>query len=162
MEFSGGVDLFGQPLIERGGRRGRPPHVRTEENSNKVNLLFACGYELKDVAAALGITQPTLRKHYFSECEGRRIAAVRMRALQLARLNTQAADGNVAAEKALIAIIEREQMKQQSARFGDKPRPALTAKGIKQQRREAAWDAGKDDPDWGDLLHGEGERALPN
>ena len=108
--LEGVVDLFGCPVRRERGR-GRPAHVWTLENSNKVNLLFACGYDIKDVAAALGITQPTLRKHYFSEVEQRRVARIRVRALQLERLNRAADAGNVAAEKALAGMIQGEVVK---------------------------------------------------
>lgn len=140
-EISGDVDLFGEPVIYRDTRAGRPEHARTLENASKVSLLFACGYAVKDVAAALGITQPTLRKHYFHELGQRRVAGLKMKALQLARLNAEADKGNVSAEKALFAIIEREQVKQYSDRMAGradtperKPRPL----GKKEEQKNAA------------------------
>lgn len=105
------LDLFGQPVRQRREGRGRPEHVWSLQNSQKINLLFACGRDIKDVAAAVGLSVPTLRKHYFSECEGRRHAAIRMRALQLSRLNAEADKGNVAAEKALAGMIQSEQVR---------------------------------------------------
>lgn len=154
------LDLFGMAVCERRQGRGRPEHVWTMENSNKINLLFACGVDVKDVAAAIGITQPTLRKHYSSEVAGRRIAALRLKGKQLARLNAMAEEGIVTAERTLMMMVEREQMKNSSAAFADKAKPAR--KGLKEARRDAAWDAGKGDDDWGPLLHSESGKSLPN
>ena len=60
------TDLFGLPVPREKGR-GRPPHVWTLENSNKVNLLFACGHTPIEIAQVLGIAKPTFYKHYFNE-----------------------------------------------------------------------------------------------
>lgn len=118
------LDLFGQPVRQRREGRGRPEHVWTKENSQKISLLFACGRDIKDVAAAIGLAIPTLRKHYFSECEGRRHAGIRMRAVQLARLNAEAEKGNVAAEKALAAMIQSEQVRAMSDQVSTRGRSA--------------------------------------
>lgn len=107
VEKSGGVDLFGDPIIVRNAKRGRPEHERTERNANKVSLLFAMGYEVKDVAAALGITQPTLRKHYFSEVQQRDAMRLKLEAEQLSNLFDSAKDGNVGAMKKLLDRVDR-------------------------------------------------------
>ena len=70
-ENSGDVDLFGDPVVYREPKRGRPEHVRTHRIAAKISLLFAMGRSVADVAKAVGITQPTLRKHYFSEVQQR-------------------------------------------------------------------------------------------
>lgn len=144
-EYSGEVDLFGEPVIIRDTKAGRPEHVRTVENANKVSLLFACDYSVKDVAAALGITQPTLRKHYFHEITQRRHAKLKLTGLQLARLNSEAAKGNVAAEKALSVLVEREQTRNLSEHVlgrGKMKRNEPKAKplGKKEERQAAARD----------------------
>lgn len=132
------LDLFGQPVLQRREGLGRPEHVWTKENSQKINLLFACGRDVKDVAAAIGISQPTLRKHYFSECAGRKVAAMRMRALQLTRLNDQAEIGNVAAEKALAAMIQAERIQSMNDRMTATPRGKAEPKPAKLGKKEEA------------------------
>lgn len=107
VENSGEVDLFGDPVIHRDKSRGRPAHERTERNANKVSLLFAMGHEVKEVAAALGITQPTLRKHYFSEVTQRDAMRLKVRAEVYADLFAQAKGGNVGAMKKLLDLVER-------------------------------------------------------
>lgn len=108
-------DLFGHPVHRRREGRGRPEHVWSEEFSHKISLLLAIGHDIAKVAEILGISQPTLRKHYFSELQAKRTARERLMAKQLYRLNKSAEAGNVAAEKALFGMVEREQMR----RLGD-------------------------------------------
>lgn len=103
------TDLFGLPVPREKGR-GRPPHVWTVENSNKVNLLFACGHTPLEIAQVLGITKPTFYKHYFNEIGRSKYAPLMMKARQLERLNAQAENGNVAAEKALAGMIQAERV----------------------------------------------------
>lgn len=59
-------DLFGDPIPANWGRRGRPQHVRTTENINKVTMLVALGWGNERIANSMDITLPTFRKHYFS------------------------------------------------------------------------------------------------
>lgn len=140
---TGEVDLFGDPVIVREAKRGRPAHERTERNASKVSLLFAMGHDLKDVAAALGITQPTLRKHYFSEVEQREAMRLKLRAEVYADLFAEAKDGNVGAMKKLLDLVERGELLALSAsvrnRKGeDKAKPKVVPIGKKQEQQIAA------------------------
>ena len=101
------VDLFGDPVMPRHEGRGRPEHVRTLENSNKVLLAFARGLTVKEAATAIGVSVPTLRKHYSSEVAQRDAAAIRFEMVQLHRLNEGAKSGSVSAEKELGRRLEK-------------------------------------------------------
>jgi hypothetical protein len=47
---------------------GKPPHERTEERATWVHYMLASGrHDQADMAKALGISVPTLRKHYRPE-----------------------------------------------------------------------------------------------
>jgi len=48
---------------------GRPEHQRTPEGSNTVRALTAYGIPQDRIAGILGISEPTLRKHYWREIE---------------------------------------------------------------------------------------------
>lgn len=148
------MDLFGEAVCLPREGRGRPAHVWTLENSNKVNLLFACGRDVKDVAAAIGVSVPTLYKHYFDECSKRKSAELKLRGLQLARLNREAEAGNVAAEKALAAMVQSERMRASADRIAQPQAKAKAAppKGKKEQQKERAFLAGRDGDDWQGLL----------
>ena len=64
-------DLLGDPIPENWGKRGRPPHVTTERNCNKIRVLLALGWTNSRIAQALRITGKTLSKHYFRELRQR-------------------------------------------------------------------------------------------
>jgi hypothetical protein len=116
-----GTDLFGDPVLPRKEGRGRPEHIWTRENSNKVLLAFARGLGVKEAATAIGLSVPTLRKVYFSECEKRQSARLRMDMTQLARLNAAAEGGNIAAEKELAKQLEKMRMRDQAQAMAPAP-----------------------------------------
>lgn len=135
------TDLFGGPLQLPRERAGRPPHERTRETSNRVLLLFARGASPKEAATALGITVPTLRKHYFSEVERREAAGLMMEGTQLARLNAAAEAGNVAAEKELLKALERGRVRSLSDSLASRAEPKAPRApklGKKEERKLAA------------------------
>ena len=135
------TDLFGGPLQLPRERRGRPEHARTRETSNRVDLLFARGCTPKETATALGISVPTLRKHYFVEVERREAAALMMEGTQLARLNAAADAGNVAAEKELMKALERGRVRAVSDKLAsraDPQRPKAEKLGKKEAAKQAA------------------------
>ena len=143
-EISGAVDLFGYPVLIREAKRGRPEHQRTEEIAKRISMLFALGRSVEAVAAAVGVTQPTLRKHYFSEVAQRQALLDRLEADQLAKLFDQSANGSTAATKALLDRCDDARAARfasaviKDRRSADKP----VAKGKKEQQREAAGNVG--------------------
>lgn len=142
-DFSG-VDLFGDPILPRADGRGRPEHRWSLENSNKVLLAFARGLSVKQAATAIGVSVPTLRKHYSSELGQREAAALRFEMVQLARLNDGAKGGSVAAEKELGRRLEKAKLQQLSENVIDRGRPKKPAPlGKKEAAREAAKEAVK-------------------
>jgi hypothetical protein len=125
--FEPAFDLLGDPIPEGFGKRGRPPHIPTEQNRNKVILLLAQGWTDKRIAGALGISEPTLRKHYFRELKVRDIARDRVEAIGMLTLWEQAKGGNTAAMKeffrrhdAAISPIYDERVKDATERRGKK------------------------------------------
>ncbi|CAN5336344.1 hypothetical protein BH10PSE12_BH10PSE12_02820 [soil metagenome] len=128
------TDLFGDPVMPRRVGRGRPEHIWSRENSNKVLLAFARGLSVKEAALAIGVSGPTLRKVYFSEVAKRAQSRLRMEMTQLARLNAQAEAGNVAAEKELMKQLDRMRQRDQVRALAPEP----TAKPEKLGKKEAA------------------------
>lgn len=143
------LDLFGDPVPLNRGGKGRPAHVATAENRAKVTLLLATGRKPIEVAGAMGITQPTLYKHYFNELEQRKSARLRVEGNMLLALAKQATSGNVGAAKRLLDRLDK-------AALGNAA-PAQQAKqskadpvGKKEQQRQRAYEAGKNS-EWGEL-----------
>ncbi|MEH3046495.1 hypothetical protein [Sphingomonas adhaesiva] len=134
-EFSG-VDLFGDPIMPRSEGRGRPEHVWTLERSNKVLLAFARGLSVKQAAAVLGVSVPTLRKHYSSEVGKRVEAALRFDVVQLARLNELAKGGSVAAEKELGRRLEKARLDALSEEVSRSAQPPRTARPGKKEEAQ--------------------------
>lgn len=101
------LDLFGDPVPDNWGKRGRPQHVPTQQNRNRVSMLVACGWSNARIAAALYVTEPTLRKHYFSELKFRDVARDRLVAGMLTKNWELFQAGNVAAGKEFRALLEQ-------------------------------------------------------
>jgi hypothetical protein len=105
-ENSGQHCLFGWPDMPWKGRRGKPPHLVTEENVNKIKLLLALGWANKRIAAALAISEPTLRKHYLSVLKVRALARDALDARRAELLWAQVEKGNVGAMKQFTLLLE--------------------------------------------------------
>lgn len=57
-------DLLGDPVDPRHGRKGRPRHKATDALRARVAELHALGFDQTAIGCAIGITEPTLRRHY--------------------------------------------------------------------------------------------------
>lgn len=121
-------DLFGDPVPSNWGERGRPEHVATQQNRNRVSLLVALGWSNVRIASALFITQPTLRKHYFSELKFREVARDRLDAQLGLKLLDGVNAGNVSAIREFQKFLERNDLmnygqtrQPQKAAASDKP-----------------------------------------
>lgn len=101
------LDLFGDPIPPEHVGRGRPPHVPDDKKRSKVMLLMVLGRTEDDIAAVLGITGKTLRKHYSRELKTRDHARLRLDAELLAQLAGEAAKGNVSAIDKLFKRLDR-------------------------------------------------------
>ena len=112
--------------------RGRPQFQPTNEQRDQCSILAAGRMSEENIAAALGVSRPTLRKHFADELTAG--AAQRNAAVLLALYETAVA-GNVAAARTWLA----RQADQQGALLG------------KKAQREA--DAAEAPPGaWADLL----------
>ncbi len=100
-------DLFGLPVPEGRGKRGRPAHLVTKENISKVNMLLAFGRTNEEIALALGISEPTLRKNYFHLLSRRLGARLQAEAWLLEKLAGEVDAGNVAAMKEVGRRLEK-------------------------------------------------------
>ncbi|UGY14605.1 MULTISPECIES: hypothetical protein [Bradyrhizobium] len=116
-------DLFGDPVPSNWGQRGRPEHVPSQQNRNRVSLLVALGWNNARIASALFITQPTLRKHYFSELKFRDVARDRLVAQVGVKLMDGVNAGNVSAIREFQKYLERNDL----MLYGQTQKPAKAA-----------------------------------
>ncbi|TPM41554.1 hypothetical protein [Mesorhizobium sp. B2-3-4] len=127
-------DLFGEPVPANWGERGRPQHIASQQNRNRVSMLVAMGWSNARIAAALFVTLPTLRKHYFSELKFRDVARDRLNATMATKLWELFMSGNVAAGKEFRDFVEKNDL----MLYGQTERPAAKLKAVKLGKKEEA------------------------
>lgn len=140
-----------RPSEPRGGRK---PYVPNELHRRDVIGMLGAGAKIEAVAELLGVTVPTLRKHYATEVEKATSIA---KAKVLGKLYTSAMGGNVAAQRQYYDIACKAELAALtegfSAKRADQPsavsqtaaRPADPALGKKDQAKadaEAALSSG--------------------
>lgn len=146
---------------------GRPGYEATEEAHDKVKVLVAMGWEQQAIAAALGISLATLKRHFRANLGSRAVMRDRIEADRLATLYAQARAGRISAIRELgrllggepgpAAPIGKTQQGQAAAervaaqaggRFASPAAPRL---GKKEAAAQAALTAGQGTA-WGDDL----------
>lgn len=137
------VDLFGDPVPENWGGRGRPEHIRTQQNANKVTMLLAFGWANARIAKAVGITAPTLRKHYGRELRYRDEARDRLQARSAMLLWEQFEKGSSAAGREfreMLAENDRMEIERSlgAAAPADKPAERVGKKVLSKQQAISA------------------------
>ena len=139
------LDLFGDPVPANWGQRGRPEHIASQQNRNRVSMLVALGWSNQRIAAAMLITLPTLRKHYFSELRFRDVARDRLNANLATKLWALFMDGNVAAGKEFRKFLEVSDRMEVEAAMGSQQssadKPPVEGKKALDRRRAVDADA---------------------
>lgn len=107
---------------------GRPEYVPTDEEREKVRVLKAGGMSNEAVAEAIGISEPTLRKHFSSEIDR---ATAKVRADLLMARYRSAMGGNVAAQNKMIELVT-------AAGAQESRSPKAEKLGKKAERQKAA------------------------
>lgn len=100
-------DLFGNPVRDRHGQRGRPAFQVTDRNRNKVKLLLALGWNNERVANAVECSLATLKRYFRAELKVRDQMRDRLEAERLMSVAEQAAAGNIGAHRVLGNLIDR-------------------------------------------------------
>ncbi len=141
-------DLFGNPYVEKPVKRGRPQHEVTKQTRNRVSMLVALGWANPRIAAVMGVTLPTLHKHYFYELRQRDVARDRLEVRRLEMAFGLAEQGNVAAMKEFGRLLDRnDTMEAERAFTADpkaEPRKPAEKPGKKEIEAQRALDADAD------------------
>lgn len=136
-------DLFGELRSLPGGGRGRPAHCWSQENENLVILGLAMGKSNAEIANGLGVSEPTLRKYYFSALKRRDMQRDRFELWRAAKLAEMADAGNVSALDKLGKLIEKhDRLRAQREIEASKAGPTL---GKKEKQIAAAREVISDD-----------------
>jgi predicted transcriptional regulator len=144
-------DLWGDPIPPPEERRGRPKHVPSETTRLRVRVLRAVRKTDREIAEAMGFSEPTLRKHYRRELDG---ALSQLRAELLVRLWKEVEAGNVSAMKEFRKELEKADLVEACRKFdgAEPPEPRKPKRGKKEEAMAAAETAGAGS-EWGDDLH---------
>jgi hypothetical protein len=139
-------DLLGDPIPEGRGKAGRTGHIPTAENARKIRTLLVAGMKPERIAQQMGISVPTLRKHYFQNGKvnaklARQFAIAEMRARKLLRLDEQADKGNVSAIRTMSAEMDRIEREIAEDAVGKNAKPKEKSTGVKRQREVAGFEA---------------------
>lgn len=97
-------------------------------------MLVAAGWSNPRIAAAMFITQPTLRKHYFSELKFREVARDRLNANLMTKLWELFMAGNVAAGREFRDVLKDNDLMV----FGQTQQPQKAEKPAKLGKKDAA------------------------
>lgn len=126
-------DLFGHPVREGFGQRGRPPYEPTERDRNKVKLLLALGWSIPRIANGLGVSPATVKRYFRAELKARDGMRDRLEARRFEIAMEQANSGNVGALKLLGAMIEKNDRMEIEREMGSSGKPA--EKGASAERQ---------------------------
>lgn len=127
---------------------GRPEYRPTDDEREKARVLKAGGMTNEAIAEAIGISEPTLRKHFSSELD-RGTAKVRADLL-MARYRS-AMGGNVSAQTKMLELVGASAAE---GRMKDRERaaPKPGKKEVQRQAAESVAGAGKFAPPTGPKL----------
>lgn len=110
---------------------GRKAYQPTDEEREKVRVLKAGGMSNEAIAEAIGISEPTLSKHFSSDLE---IGAAKVTAEVLMARYRSAMGGNVSAQNKMLeqvgAVRARDKRAPAPPKLGKKEQQALAAKSI--------------------------------
>lgn len=111
---------------------GRHEYAPTDDEREKVRVLKAGGMSSEGIAEAIGISEPTLRKHFSSELDR---ATAKVRADLLMARYRSAMGGNVAAQNKMIEQVGAAQAQEKRApvktpKLGKKEEQKIAAKAV--------------------------------
>lgn len=120
--------------------RGRPEFVVTDEDREKVRVLKAGGMSNEAIAEAIGISEPTLRKHFSLDLE---VGAAKVTADVLMARYRSAMGGNVSAQNKWLEA---------AGAIPPKPRKVKEKPVGKKEAAQAEAETAHQSSDWGSLL----------
>ena len=125
--------------MRKNTKPGRPAFRPTPAQRRKVSVAAGAGMSHEEIALGLGIARNTLEKHFEQELS---VGAYSRRLEVLDAMHRTAVKGNVAAQKAYVALTPA---------VAAPPVPAEKPKGKKEQAEAYATNAARG-TDWDDLL----------
>lgn len=135
-ENGGLTDLWGNPWTPEPDPRGRKRHKRSPQVAENVSVLRAAGLTVEQIAARIGLSEPTLRKYYFRELDD---GAVLAEAVLTEAMWKKAREGNVSAARFIRETFKQGDAVEADRRVSSRARPVREeAVGKKEERLQAA------------------------
>jgi hypothetical protein len=136
------LDLFGNPVRASKGRRGRPPLEISDEDRDAVEAALVRGYTNQHICDVLGISLPSLKRHFRASLQNRDNARERLKlALMAAMARAAIEERKPAAATKLLEMLRQDELleaeKRVSAERSTRPAP----EGKKQMSAREALDA---------------------
>ncbi|WP_193217711.1 hypothetical protein [Roseobacter sp. TSBP12] len=100
-------DLFGNPVRQGKGKRGRPTFEVTERNRNKVKLLLALGWSNERVSNAIDCSLATLKRYFRAELSEREMMRDRLEAERIMVMSESALNGVIGAARVFQQMLDR-------------------------------------------------------
>lgn len=138
------------PKAKRSGAGGRKVYQPQDRDREKVAVLVSSGLTVEQIARAMALSEPTLRRAFRIELE---TGAIRKRADMLVALHRTALKGNVAAQREALAIMDRARLEklQDEVRGKAAAKPDADPVGKKEQAQLDAHSVVTRGP-WSDLM----------
>lgn len=125
-------DLFGNPVRDRKGQKGRPPFEVTDRIRNKVKLLLAMGWANERIANAIEVSLATLKRYFRAELKTRDAMRDRLDAERLMVVTERALDGVVGSQRLLGEMMEKNDRMEIDRRFASDKQVKEPSMGKKQ------------------------------
>lgn len=135
-ENGGLTDLWGNPWTPEPDPRGRKRYKHSPQVAENISVLRAAGLTVEQIAARVGLSEPTLRKYYFRELDD---GAVLAEAVLTEAMWKKAREGNVSAARFIRETFKHGDAAEADRRVTSRARPVREEPvGKKEERLRAA------------------------
>ena len=149
-------DLFGRPVSASRGKPGRNEHAPDADIAREIRVMLAEGRPMKEIERAVGLSAPTIRKHYFDRAtEALREAQARARRDErrkcLLMLSRLVEEGKVAAIRLMLERLDTLDRDALMRELGTADKPAAVERRLSAGKKDAMVEAARrrleEDPD---------------
>lgn len=136
------LDLFGNPVRASKGRRGRPALEISDEDRDAVEAALVKGYSNQRISEVLGISLPSLKRHFRSSLQNRDNARERLKlALMASMARAAIEDRKPAAATKLLEMMRQDELLEVEKRLAVEKPKRPEPEGKKQLSARQALDA---------------------
>lgn len=136
------TDLFGNPVRPNKGKRGRPALEISQEDRDAVEAALVKGYSNQRICEALGISLPSLKRHFRPALQMRDQARDRLKlALFAAMARAAIEERKPAAATKLLEMMRQDELLEIETRVAAERSTRPTPEGKKQMTAREALDA---------------------